>query len=101
MARFGVSHFGLSPDYVKSIVSRYELWDESLEIMVKNASFLKGEDFMYTPEEGGFVEEDSAFADAIHQIVMGHQTSVLVLNQGEITGVIRLGDIFREVCSCL
>jgi CBS domain containing-hemolysin-like protein len=97
----GVPHFGLSPDYVKTIVSRYNLWDESLEDMIKHSSSLKASDIMYSHSEGGHVYEHSSIADAIHQMAMNHHTSVLVEKDGLITGVIRLLDIFKEVCDSI
>jgi CBS domain-containing protein len=97
----GVPHFGLSPEYVKTIVSRYNLWDESLEDMVRHSSSLKASDIMYSPSDGGHVYETSTIADAIHQMALNHHTSVIVEKDDKITGVIRLMDIFKEVCNCV
>ncbi|MCB9494005.1 MAG: CBS domain-containing protein [Desulfobacteraceae bacterium] len=95
----GVPHFGLSPEYVKTIVSRYNLWDESLEDMVRHSAKLKASDIMYSPSDGGHVYETSSMADAIHQMALNHHTSVIVEKDNQITGVIRLMDIFKEVCN--
>jgi CBS domain containing-hemolysin-like protein len=56
---------------------------------------------MYSHSEGGHVYEHSSIADAIHQMAMNHHTSVLVEKDGLITGVIRLLDIFKEVCDSI
>lgn len=98
-SKIGVPHFGLSPEYVKNIVSRYSLWDESLEDMLKHASNLKVKDFMYAPSDKGHLLEESTLADAIHQMALSHHASVLVFKGVEITGVISLKDIFKEVCA--
>ncbi len=98
-SKVGVPHFGLSPEYIKSIVSRYSLWNETLENMLKNASDLRAVDFMYKSEKTGHLMENSTVADAIHQMALSHHSSVLVFNNNEITGIISLKDIFKEVCS--
>lgn len=97
-SKVGVPHFGLSPDYIKNIVSRYSLWDESLEDMLKHAGDLKVKDFMYAPGDKGHLLEESTLADAIHQMALSHHASVLVFKGTKITGVISLKDIFKEVC---
>jgi CBS domain-containing protein len=57
---------------------------------------------MYTPTEGEYVPKDAALDQAIHQLVVGHHQSLLVTGEGrEIVGILRLTDVFQEVCGMI
>jgi CBS domain containing-hemolysin-like protein len=102
--KVGLSRFGLSPDYLKSLISQYNLWDEPLELMITKAMSLKVKDFMYTPSDGEYVDEDASLAEAIHQLIIGQHQSLIVVNKNsnnEMTGILRLVDIFSEVCDLI
>lgn len=101
LSTIGLSRFGLSPDFLKSLIEQYNLWDNPLEELIEKASRLKVKEFMYTPLEGEFVTADSPLSEAIHQIVLGHHQSLLVLDKEEIVGVLRLVDIFAKVCELM
>jgi CBS domain containing-hemolysin-like protein len=54
---------------------------------------------MYSPKEGEYVDEEDTIDQAIHQLVMGHHQSLLVTNKkGDISGILKLTDIFKEIC---
>ncbi len=58
----------------------------------------KVEDFMQTPSEGEYVEENTGLETAIHQLITGTHLSLLVLTPEKvIVGVLRLGDVFAAV----
>jgi len=102
--KVGLSRFGLSPDFLKSLISQFNLWDEPLELLVAKAKSLKVKDFMYTPSDGEYVNEDAPLAEAIHQLIAGQHQSLIVINKNsnsEMTGILRLVDIFSEVCDLI
>lgn len=101
LATIGLSRFGLSPDFLNSMISQYDLWDEPIESLLAKASSLKVKNFMYTHTEGEYVEEDATLADAIHQLILGRHQSLIVMKNNEITGILRLADIFSEVCDLI
>ena len=91
-----ISRAGFSPNFLKSIMEQYSLLAESfMEICTRSAE-LKVKNFMYTPTEGEYVQEDAALKIAIHQLVMGHHQSLLVTGGNEIVGILRLSDIFKH-----
>ena len=94
----GLSRFGLSYEFLTSLVKQYDLWDEDFEKLIKKAAKQKIKDIMYSPCKGEFVEEDSSMAEAIHQLIIGHHQSLLVLKDNQITGILRLTDIFKNIC---
>jgi CBS domain-containing protein len=90
--------FGFTKEYLKSLHEEYSLWDKPLNKLCQKAADKKVKDIMYSPTEGEFVSEDATMDEAIHQLVVGHHHSLLVTMGDDIVGVLRLTDVFREVC---
>jgi CBS domain-containing protein len=96
-----LSRTGFSPQFLRSMIEKFALWDESLTDICRKAARLKVKDIMYTPTEGEYVEENASLGEAIHQLVMGHHQSLLVTSGGEIVGILRLVDVFKDVCDTM
>lgn len=47
-----LSRTGFSPQFLRSMVEKFALWDESLRDICSKAARLKVKDIMYTPTEG-------------------------------------------------
>jgi CBS domain-containing protein len=93
-----ISRAGFSPEFLKSMLNSFGLWQEPLADICKKALALKVKNFMYTPTEGEYIQANAALREAIHQLVMGSHHSLLVLDdQEKIVGVLRLTDVFEEV----
>jgi len=92
-----VSGFGLSADFMKSMMDRYELWKAPLDDLCRKAAQVKLSSIVAAPLEGEFVDQDATLNRAVHQLIMGHHQSLLVTSGGRIVGVLRLTDVFREV----
>lgn len=97
----GMTRFGFSDAFLKSMVKNLCLWDETLEELVKHASTLKVKEIMYTPSNGEYVEEDASIAEAVHQFILGTHESLLVTRDKKVVGVLRLVDIFELVHEAL
>ncbi len=97
----GLSRFGFNEDFLSSLLENYSLWDETLEELVKKASNVKIKDIMYTPTNSEFMNEDSLLAEAVHQFILGCHQSLLVVKDGEVTGVVRFADLFDLVSDIL
>jgi CBS domain-containing protein len=96
-----LSRAGFSPQFLKSMVEKFALWDKPLSDICSKAARMKVKDIMYTPTEGEYVEENASLGEAIHQLVMGHHQSLLVTRGEEIVGILRLVDVFKEVCEAM
>jgi len=92
-----LSRAGFSPQFLKSLMESFSLCDKSFRDMCSKAANIRVKDIMYTPTPGEYVEEDTALCEAIHMLVMGHHQSLLITREGEIVGVLRLTDVFKEV----
>ncbi|MBF0102492.1 MAG: CBS domain-containing protein [Desulfobacterales bacterium] len=97
LSRFGLSRFGFSSSFLKSLANQYQLWDKPLDHISRKSANIKVKEFMYTPTEGEYVEESASLNEAIHQLVMGHHQSLLVTKDKDIVGVLRLTDIYTEI----
>ena len=93
----GLSRSGLSAEFTKSMLEKYALCEIPFTDMCIRAGDVKVRDCMYRPTEGEYVNSDMALCEAIHMLVMGHHQSLLVTRDGEIIGVLRLTDVFKEV----
>jgi CBS domain-containing protein len=101
MSQMGLSRFGLSNDFLSSMLKQFCLWDESVEELVKKASRLKVKEIMYSLSEGEFVDENAPMSEAIHQLILGHHQSLLVSKDQQVIGILRLSDVFKLVCDIM
>jgi predicted transcriptional regulator len=83
------------------MLEKFSLWDKSLSDICNKAARVKVAGIMYTPTEGEYVEESASLGEAVHQLVMGHHQSLLVTQGAEIVGILRLVDVFKEVCDTM
>ncbi|MEW6672917.1 MAG: CBS domain-containing protein [Thermodesulfobacteriota bacterium] len=95
------SRFGFSPDFMRSLIKNYGLWDRPLRELCKKAAVKKVSEIMYRPTEGEYVNADDTLDQGIHQLIFGHHQSLLVMRRKQIVGILRLSDVFREICSMI
>jgi len=89
---------GFSSRFIRSMIRDQGLWQKPLENLCRRASQIRVKDVMYTPAEGEYVAEDATLDEGIHQLVIGHHQSLLVTRDSEVVGVLRLSDVFTEIC---
>jgi CBS domain-containing protein len=89
---------GLTPAVIKSTIKEYGLWKLPLDEVCRGAAQYPVKDFMHHFTENEYIEEDAPLEEAIHQLILGQYQSLLVTRKREVVGVLRLTDIFSEVC---
>ena len=92
-----LSRFGLSRKFISSIMENNYLWEKPLTDICKKGGNLIVKDFMHTPGEGEYVNEDASLEVACHQLVLGHHQSLLVTRGDKIIGILRLTDVFNAI----
>jgi CBS domain-containing protein len=92
------SFSGYSKSFLESLAKTHNLWNEPMRDICKKGVNIKAKDIMYKPAEGEFVQSDASLDKAIHLLVMGRHQSLLVSEKGKITGILRLTDVFKEIC---
>lgn len=95
--RNGKGEKSLSSDYVAKLYKDYDLWTEPLENLCRAGADLKVGEIMQAAEKGEFMDEDEDLSKALHKFVMGTHQPVIVRKDGEVTGVLRLGDVFEKI----
>ena len=99
--RESLAHTGLTREFMKSMLAHYDLWSKSLDAICKAASGKKVKDFMYTPSEDEYIEENGSLGEAVHLLVLGHHQSLLVTRNNDIVGILRLTDVFAMVVQAI
>lgn len=92
------THFGLSPEYLRSMMQDYGLWKKPLEDLCRKASEIRVKDIMSKPAPGEHISEEAALDEAIHRLVMGRYQSLIVQKGENITGILRMSDVFKGIC---
>ena len=93
LTRLGHSH-GLIEDLLKD----HALWSEPLQFICNRAAQLKVTDFMETPSDGAFIDQNASMDKAIHQLVAYRIQSLIVTSGEEVVGILRLADVFSAIC---
>jgi predicted transcriptional regulator len=97
----GSSRMGFSPEFIRSLLKNYALWEKPLKEICRKAAEIKVKDIYYTPTKGEFVREEDTLNTAIHHLIVGHHQSLLVTRGHDVVGILRLSDVFREVCQMI
>ena len=96
-----LTHFGLNPAFMRSMVDKEELWDDPWKMLCARASNILVKNAMRPLSEDDFVDEDSTLAHATHVLVMGRKLSVLVRKDNKVVGVLRIVDVCDNVCDMI
>jgi CBS domain-containing protein len=102
IVEFGsLTRLGFSNRFIRSMIKDQGLWQKPLENLCQKASQILVRDVMYTPAEGEYVQADATLDEGIHQMVMGRHQSLLVTGGTRVVGVLRLSDVFAEICTMM
>lgn len=92
-----LGQFGFTDRFIRKLQTERRLQGEPLRELCLNAARLHVEDFMQSPAEGEYVEQDAPLDTAVHQLVLGGHLSLLVTDDSKIVGILRLTDVFAAV----
>lgn len=90
-------HWALSKETITNMMKDLQLWQTPLKDICKKADSIYVRDIMYTPAEGEYVSQRASLDEAIHQLVIGHHQSLLVVEDNNVTGILRLTDVFNSL----
>lgn len=93
-----LSRFGFQPSFLQSIMTHYDLLQKPLDDVCKKASRVRVEEIMEIPGEMEKIAADAGLNVAIHQMVVGQLQSLMVTEADDIVGILRLSDVFNEIC---
>ncbi|MBW2622678.1 MAG: CBS domain-containing protein [Deltaproteobacteria bacterium] len=87
---------GLKPSFIYSVMEKYSLFDRPLREMCREAAGKKVKELMYSPNTEEYIDVSAPLSEAIHLFVIGQHQSLLVVEDDEIVGILRLTDVFTE-----
>lgn len=96
-----MSRFGLSTEYLKTMLGQFDLWDKPLDNLCQKSAHMMVKNFYSIPTEAEYIAADASIDLAIHQLVMGRHQSLLVKQGADIIGILRLSDVFSEICTMI
>lgn len=92
-----IDKFGFSSKAVALLREQHRLQEVPLEEIFQEAARLKVEEFMQAPSESEYAGVDTSMSTAIHQMISGPHLALLVIQEEDIVGVLRLSDVFAAV----
>jgi CBS domain-containing protein len=92
-----LSQFGFSYKFVSNLRMRQRLEAAPLTDLCQKAVELKVEDFMHTAAEGEYIDNEATLDLAIHRLVLGNHLSLLVTQEKNVIGILRLADVFAAI----
>jgi CBS domain-containing protein len=101
LERESLAHTGLTRAFMRSLMEHYSLWGGAMQDICKKASVQHIRDFMRTPADGEYIEDDATLDEAIHQLVVGGYQSLLVRREDTVVGLLRLTDVFTTVSEAI
>jgi CBS domain containing-hemolysin-like protein len=88
----------LTSDFVMKATKDFNLWVEPTQTICERGGRLTVSDVMHTPEKMEYIEETATLENALHLYVMGiHQPLIVNDKDGNVTGLLRFGDVFEVV----
>ena len=88
---------GVDSEFVGMMIDSLGFWEDNLSVLCRRASSLKVRDFMSPVTER--IDGGAMLTEAIHKIVACQTLSILVTEQGEVTGILRLSDLITEIAT--
>jgi predicted transcriptional regulator len=92
-----ISGYGLSAEFLRSMIDRYDLWQTPLDDICRKAAHVRVGDITRSPLVGEFIEAEASINQAAHQLIIGHHQSLMMTSRGETVGILLLADVFRKV----
>jgi CBS domain-containing protein len=89
---------GLEKSTGQSKLVDNQIWGNILRDICDLAKHLKVRDIMTVPTDEEYISEDADLTVAVHRMLKGNFLSLMVNGEKGFVGIIRLSDIFREVC---
>jgi hypothetical protein len=96
-----VSRFGLTPEFLHSMLESYDLWKSPLTDICRKSFDRRVSDFIPKQPSDVFIDANATLSQAIHQLIMSRSQALLVLSDGEVSGLLRLVDVFDQVVTLM
>jgi CBS domain-containing protein len=96
-----IAGYGLSAELLRSMIDRYGLWRGPLNEICRKASRIRIGEIAKLPLAGEFIEADASIDQAIHQLIIGHDQSLIVTSKDKIVGILSVTDVFQQIVALI
>jgi hypothetical protein len=93
-----LSRFGLTTAFMSAQSMNNDLWNEPLHDICRKSAGRTLKDVMRPVRSNEFIDGEASLSDIIHRFITIGKKQLFVKNGKKTIGVIRLHDIFVEVC---
>jgi len=90
-----LSKAGLNPDFISAMMKDFGLWQNELSDLRSKSQNIKMKEVMRKTNED--INANASLHEAIHKIVMYQMASLLVTENDQVIGLVRVSDIYDEV----
>lgn len=96
----------LTNKYVADIFKEFGLWSDTLNELCRKCVRIRVSEAMHVPAEVEYLDEEDDIEFGVHHYITGVHQPLIVRRKGEVTGLLRLADVFEEVrkkiisCGC-
>ena len=94
---YAMGRFGLSQEFVTFMRRHFGLWEGSFRDLCQRALRTKVSEVLQPPSPDLYIDENRSIVDAVHQLMVGTDLSLLVTRGDEVVGILRLIDTFHVV----
>lgn len=89
----------LNHRFVAEQFKEFDLWSNPLSTLCQSAASIKVADAMYKPADGEFLDIEADLEQGVHRYIVGVHQPIVVRDNGDIVGILRMADIFDEIKS--
>ncbi|MBC8205218.1 CBS domain-containing protein [bacterium] len=94
-----LSRVGVSEEFIDSMIDNMRFWQDDFSSFCFRAQIIKIKNVMHSVEES--IDINASLVEAIHRMIMWQSLSILVRDKGEVTGILRLSDLFSEAAAVI
>lgn len=87
----------LSKRFVAEQFKEFNLWADTLTNICSRGVEVKVTDAMHVPADNQYISQDSDLEHGLHMYMVGTPQPLIVRDNGNVTGVLRMSDIFNEL----
>lgn len=91
----------LTPGDITALREKHHLWRKSLPRICREGAGIPVKDVMHRFTATEYVDLYTPIEEAIHQMIVGRHLSLLVTRENEVIGVLRLTDVYSEICQIM
>lgn len=92
-----LTRFGFGPDFLRQITRDFELLQKPLDDVCRKALKISVRNIMHIPAKGEYIAQEASLNEGIHLLALGRHQSLLVEENEEVVGILRLSDVYHTV----